>query len=72
MPIPKGLLARSLASHAVDQLWKSIELAWGTIIDGIYSEHVGWPVKLPEPLDTSPQRQPHDRKLHHEAQYRNL
>jgi hypothetical protein len=29
-------------------------------------------LKLPEPLDTSPQRQPRDRQPYHKAQYRNL
>jgi hypothetical protein len=29
-------------------------------------------LKLLEPLDTGPQRQPRDRQPHHEAQYRNL
>jgi hypothetical protein len=29
-------------------------------------------LKLLEPLDTSPQRQPRDRHPHHKSQYRNL
>jgi hypothetical protein len=45
---------------------------WGTIIERDYYEYVGWLLKLLEPLDTNPQRQPHERQPHHKAQYRNL
>jgi hypothetical protein len=69
---PGGCWRAASALHAVDQLWDSFELTEGDHRTGFIPNTSVGLLKLPEPLDTSPQRQPHDRQPHHKAQYRNL
>jgi hypothetical protein len=66
------------ASHA--GLGFTLLISCGTRLSSLGNDHrTGFipnasvcPLKLPEPLDTSPQRQPHERQPHHKGQYRNL
>jgi hypothetical protein len=66
------------ASHA--GLGFTLLISCGTRLSSLGNDHrrgfipnasVGL-LKLPEPLDTSPQRQPRERQPHHKGQYRNL